>query len=239
MIPRAPRVRLDEAYGPARGAVVAVPVASAHHLTRVLRLGPGDAVEVVDGEGALFGGRLVAGEPLCVEIGAALGVADADARTELEVWMPLLKGGRSDALVRQLTELGVTAIVGFASERTVVRWDAERGRRRVERWLAIATEATRQCRRTDVPGVRLSPTLPGPGDGHGVFLWEEPGSRGPEVFAERRVDRILVGPEGGLAESEAAGLAAAGWTGIWLGPRILRAETAVVAAATLALFTAR
>ena len=156
----------------------------------------------------------------------------ADLQGRLEVWAPLLKGGKTDDLVRQLTELGATSIVCFEATRSVARLAPAKVAGRVARWETIAQEATRQCGRVEVPTVAHCPQLPD--DGPGVYLWEDGGASASEVLGGWGTVplRILVGPEGGLDTVDAAALDAAGWTPASLGPRVLRAETAVVAAAS-------
>lgn len=233
------RVRVEGAATP--GAVVSLDEDSAHHLRRVLRVSAGAALELLDGAGGAWEAQVVALEPtLDVRVLALRpDPVAAPAVAALEVWLPLLKGGRTDDLVRQLTELGARRIVPFAGSRSVVRLRGQRLAERAQRWRRIAAEATRQCGRTDVPEVAPAPGLPD--EGPGVFFWE--GASAEELardvlcsaFGEGGTARVLVGPEGGLDLTEVVHLQQAGWRAAWLGSRVLRAETAVVVAATLAL----
>ncbi|HRE89441.1 MAG TPA: RsmE family RNA methyltransferase, partial [Myxococcota bacterium] len=114
----------------------------------------------------------------------------------------------------------------------VVRLDDKRAAERQKRMQAIADEACQQCGRTDRPTVaRYAEHLPS--SGPGAFLWEE-GGGSPTHGALAQVDRLLSGPEGGLDPSEVEHLVGLGWQPLWLGHRILRAETAVLTLATLA-----
>jgi 16S rRNA (uracil1498-N3)-methyltransferase len=241
------RVRLDVPV--LTGDVVTLDDAQAHHLLHVLRLEGGAEVDAVDREGRLFRATLLDSDPPAVEIGHHLPKATANPASSLEVWLPLLKGGRTDDLVRQLTEIGATRIVPFVTSRTVARPEADRAERKLERWRAIASEATRQCGRTDVPevpdgspfeGLPGAPAAGPPGLAPGVFLWEGGGAPASEALAAAALHTpgrlaVLVGPEGGHSPEEARALEDAGWLPATLGPRVLRAETAVVAAAVLAL----
>ncbi len=210
-----------------------------HHLRAVLRLRVGAPVELLDAAGRRWAGTL--GPAPTVLVGAALGAAPATPAWRLEVWLPLLKGGRTDDLVRQLTELGAGRVVPFVSSRSVARLPAEgpKTARRVARWRDIATEATRQCGRGDVMEVASPAGLPAVGPG--VVFWEGGGGAPREALREARSAapaeplRVLTGPEGGLTEAEVRALEARGWRVASLGARVLRAETAVVAAATLAV----
>ena len=189
-----------------------------HHLERVLRLRPGDAFTVGDGAGrwrpCRFGVRV---EP----------VADAAAveapTPEVAVGFAVLKGGRSELIVQKLTELGADRIVPFVAERSVVRWDGARSAQQVERWRRVAREAVMQCRRLWLPRVEPLRAF-GELDLSGAALAVVGGL--PLAAGE---NFVLVGPEGGWAEAE---LAAVG-RHVGLGPHVLRAETAAVAAAAV------
>ncbi len=232
------RVRVDVPVLP--GASVRPDADVAHHLIRVLRVAVGDPVEVVDEAGTSW--EAVVGDlaPLTLEVtGAAAGASAAPTR-RLELWLPLLKGRRTDDLVRQLTELGAWTIIPFTATRSVVRPAPGRVEGQLARWRRIAEESTRQCRRGDLPVIAAPRGLPDAGPG--VYFWEE--ARAParealasaaEGLAAEEALRVLVGPEGGLTVDEADALERLGWRAAWLGPRILRAETAVVVAATLAM----
>ena len=208
----------------------------ARHLVTVLRARVGDRVEVLDASGGRWAARVATLAPLTLKVdGVATGPA-ADPTATLESWIPLLKGGKTDDLVRQLTELGASVITGYTSSRSVARLDANKRDKRVERWRTIACEATRQCGRETVPAVAFSDSLPTLGPG--VFFWEEAEAPALEALSQNAGGgtlRVLTGPEGGLDGADAAHLTAAGWRPASLGPRILRAETAVIVAATLGL----
>ena len=121
-----------------------------HHLTRVLRLSPDDAVTVGDGAGRWRPARVGPGPEL-----ADLGEIRADARAEppLTVAFALVKGDRPELTVQKLTELGIDRIVPFEAARSVVRWDDAKAARQGRRLTAIAREAAMQCRRTWLPDV--------------------------------------------------------------------------------------
>ncbi len=210
----------------------------AARFVRVLRKAPGDAVRLCDARGRLFDAVLVSASPCEAEILAEVPNPGRDAARALAVWLPLLKGGRSDDLVRQLTELGVTHIVPFQSRYSVVQLEPKKAASRVERLQAIAREATNQCGRLKVPEV-LPVATALPRSGPGIFFWEAGGldlTALPGFVAGVPIGvrlGLLFGPEGGLSPEEAAGLADAGWQAFSLGPRILRAETAVVVGTAL------
>ena len=228
------RVRIDDVLRPHQR--VRLDEAQAHHLRVVLRAKISQSVVVVAQGGASWNAQITTLSPLELEILGPHLVPSADPAHRLELWVPLLKGGKSDDLVRQLTEIGASELVCYVSTRSVARLDARKVAKRIARWRVIAAEATRQCGRHTLPHVRYSEGLPDIGPG--VYLWEEGGASATACLrssVEQGTLRVLVGPEGGLEVDEAAALNALGWSAASLGPRILRAETAVLVAATLAL----
>ena len=193
-----------------------------HHLRRVLRLRPGEDGTVSDGRG---------GWRACVWTGAP-GVAltpEGEVRQEVPpapavtVGFALTKGDRPEWVTQKLTEAGVDVIVPFAAERSVVRWDAEKAARQHERLTRVAREAAMQSRRVWLPTVLPLATYMGLVGQMGLECGvAHPGGSPPSL--ER--PGLLVGPEGGFSEAE---LEAAPGT-IGLGPTVLRAETAALAA---------
>lgn len=187
-----------------------------HHLERVRRVRPGDPVSVTDGAGrwrwCRFGPELVAESEVVVDVAPAppIGVAFA-----------LVKGARPDLVVQKLTELGVDRIVPFVAERSVVRWDDARGAKQSERLDRIAREASMQSRRTWLPVVEAVTTF----DevvGRGGVVGADIGAAAPAPGAAL----VMVGPEGGWSDAERDRLPAL----VGLGPTVLRAETAAIAA---------
>ena len=229
------KTRIRTEYTLSLGQVVTPDAKDVHHLTNVLRLRVGDEVGLIDDQGHCFLGSLRGFEPCQIEVTDKALLADASATKHVETWVPLLKSKKTDTLVRQLTELGVSEIVVYLSERSVVRPNAAAISKLVSRYQRISAEATRQCGRTDEVTVTFSKELPDSQDG--FFLWEEEGY-GAEVLRDEELTtyRVLTGPEGGLSRQEAERLQAQGWRSIHLGARILRAETAAIAAASLVIY---
>lgn len=209
--------------------------ADRHHLARVLRLRPGEAVVATDGRGrwrrCRYGeGELVPDGPLEEEPAPypALTVAFAP-----------VKGDRPEWAVQKLTELGVDRIVPLVTERSVVRWTGDRRAHAVERLRKVAAEAAAQSRRVWLPEVTDIQTLAelaeltalaGPGEPAGraavpALALAQPG--GPPLSATTTA--VAVGPEGGWTPAEMGG----GLPTVGLGPNVLRAETAAVALAVL------
>src|ERR1700682_853723 len=183
--------------------------AQARHLGTVLRLKPGEEIEVFDGRGARFRAWLEDSDAAVLRLAEPLPEAPVRA-VDVVLAQALAKGEKMDLVVQKATELGAARIVPFASERTVVRLDAERGPGRAERWRRVAQEAARQCGRADVPMI----DEPAGWDRVLGLLRDEPGRRGllldPEESrrrlgaAPRGPRRLLLagGPEGGFPPRE-------------------------------------
>jgi len=190
-----------------------------HHLAKALRLRAGDVLTISDGAGrwrpARFGYEV---EP------------DGDVVTEpapqppITVGLAPVKGQRPEWAVQKLTEIGVDAIWLLVADRSVVRWEGERGAGHAERLARVAREAAMQSRRTRLPDVRVGLSVATAAAASGVAL-ADPG--GPPPTLSRPV--VLIGPEGGWSETERTAAPIL----VGLGPNVLRAETAAVAAGTL------
>jgi 16S rRNA (uracil1498-N3)-methyltransferase len=190
----------------------------AHHLERVLRLRPGERVTASDGVGGVVACRFVAGDELELD-----GVASHEARPEplITIAFAVVKGDRPEWTVQKLTEVGADRIVPLLTARSVVRWDGDRADKNVERLNRVAQEAAMQSRRSWLPVVERLQSIDELDDGVALA---QPGGDPPTL------DRPLVaiGPEGGWAEREMSDRPTVG-----LGPTVLRAETAAIAAAVL------
>jgi 16S rRNA (uracil1498-N3)-methyltransferase len=207
-----------------------------HYLRDVLRLAPGDAVEVFDGAGGTYHASIEAGFE-----GLALGPRLGAPAPRAEIWLAfaLAKGEKCDLVVQKSTELGGARLLFWTAERSVVRLEGGRAGERLRRWRRIAEEASRQCGRSDVPAVDLPGTLDAvlrdapPGFARIVFHGE--GGVSPAALSPSPAGGYLavVGPEGGLSSGELCACEAAGAVRAGLGPRTLRAETAAVVAVAL------
>jgi 16S rRNA (uracil1498-N3)-methyltransferase len=216
--------------------------AVAHYLARVLRLRAGDAFVAFDPATAREADAVtVSTDPdaFTVRFGA---LRDGRARVARELtWVQgLAKGDKCDAVVRDATELGATRIVVAATRRSVVKLDATRAAERQARWARVATEAARQCGRSDAPLVDAprswTEALDQATEGAARFcLWEQATDPlAPPLFEALLRDVPLAfacGPEGGLEAREVDDARARGWLVVSLGPFALRTET--VAAAVL------
>jgi 16S rRNA (uracil1498-N3)-methyltransferase len=218
--------------------------AEADHATNVVRLKPGATVGLVDGLGFEYSAVIERITPGRVELAVTdRWIAAGRSPVDLCVAQGFLKEKKMDRLVRQLSELGVALWVPFLCERAVARPESKRSVIRSERWRKIALEALKQSRRGTVMKIadaaRFGQLLE---EGRcydvRILFWEKAreaitaehlrGRNGPVASV-----MIVLGPEGGFTETEAIAAEAAGFVVAGLGPRILRAETAAVAACAL------
>lgn len=195
--------------------------ADRHHLERVRRVRTGDAVVVSDGAGRWRDGTL--GGAGTVDVTGEVQV-DERPSPAITVAFALTKGERPELAVQKLTELGADVIAPFTAARSVVRWDAQRADGNVERLRRVAREAAMQCRRSWLPEVTPLGTFATVRALPDAAL-ADAGGKPPKL------DRptILIGPEGGWDDDERA----CGLPTVGLGPHVLRAETAAMAAAAL------
>ena len=209
------------------------------HLARVLRLAAGARVEVCDGEGGNFAAQVATVEPSGATL-RILGKLDSwgESPLTLVLGIGLAKGEALDEVVRRATEMGVTRIFPFISERSE-RLTPERAKRRRERWQRLARESIKSCQRSMLPLIEpprdFAEALAGPEEVKLIF-WEEDRGGGLHSMLQRsrpRDVRVLIGPEGGFSAGEAALAREAGFHVVSLGPRLLKVPTAALAAITL------
>jgi 16S rRNA (uracil1498-N3)-methyltransferase len=225
---------LDQAVAVVRGG-------EARHIAKVLRLGPGALVRLADGRGLSGEGRILKVAPGAVTVEILhRETARGEPSGELVVAQGFLKDRKMDDQIRALTELGITAWWPFVSGRSVAQPDRRRLAGRQARWARITQEAVKQCRRSRVPAIEIldgwGPLLAAAAGFDAAFVfWEEARCALPAPSSSDRPRRVLVvlGPEGGFSASEAHAAQAVGLSLTSLGPRILRAETAALAAVAL------
>ena len=214
---------------------------AASHITRVLRLRVGTALVLFDGSGGEYEGTIeqAHGGEVSVAVGAR---SDAERESPLAVTLAqgISRGERMDLVVQKATELGVTHLVPVLTERSVVRLTAQQSDRKVNHWRAIVIAACEQCGRNRPPSVAppvaLREFLGGDASavpGTRLLLSPEGTATLGDVPRPSTGFTVLVGPEGGLTDEEERAALSAGFTALRLGPRVLRTETAAIAALTL------
>jgi 16S rRNA (uracil1498-N3)-methyltransferase len=220
----------------ASGAELALDKGASHHLAVVLRMKPGADLLVFNGRGGEFEARVarIERKTVWLSIGAHYDVARESA-LRLTLAQGIAKGDRMDYTVQKAVELGVSCIVPVLAERSVVRVDAERWDRKQQHWQEVARSAAEQSGRTMVPRVEPVITLPQwlsqPRiDKLRLVLDPQGGATLRGLEAPQGGVSLLVGPEGGLSDAELRASELHGFLGLRLGPRVLRTETAGIAA---------
>jgi len=216
----------------------------AHHLRSVLRLTPGDPVTFFDGAGARYQARIE--QILKDRVTATIieHTQDLPPKVRLHLGQALLKGQKMDLILQKATELGVDAIWPFYSEHGIHKTPRDT---QMERWQRIVLEACKQCDRAkpleihDTQEITDLMTQPPPCDTRLIFWEHETRQTLNEILADQTTDchsvLFLLGPEGGFSETEVARAQQEGFTPVSLGPRILRAETATLAATAILQYT--
>ncbi|MDV3255893.1 MAG: 16S rRNA (uracil(1498)-N(3))-methyltransferase [Lysobacter sp.] len=219
------------------GAEVALPEGPAGHLTRVLRLGPGDACVLFNGDGFDRAATVasVGKREVLVRIGEAT-VADRESPLRIGLLQGIARGEKMDLILQKATELGVDHVIPVSSQRSEVKLDAARADKRLAHWRSVVAAGCEQSGRARVPTVSppapLAAALDGlPAGGLRLLLDPAGGLALPTLAVEAGQPMYLaVGPEGGWSPLDREQLHAAGFQGLRLGPRILRTETAGLAA---------
>lgn len=237
--------------GVAAGSVVVVDGPEGHHAVTVRRVRVGESVLLADGSGVVA--------DAVVE---SLGRGELTARVEtvrdarpapprLVLVQALAKEGRDEIAVEVATELGADEIVPWQAERCVVQWRGERGTRSLRKWGSLALAATKQSRRATVPVISGPVTTKGlvarvaesVAEGGTAYVLHEAATRplATAITPDHRPSEVLlvVGPEGGIADSELAALAAAGAHAVRLGDTVLRSGSAGPAGLAVVLAVTR
>jgi 16S rRNA (uracil1498-N3)-methyltransferase len=219
------------------GAEIVLEGDRARYLGRVLRLRVGDGVNVFNGDGEEFAATIAAMSKGTTTLSIA---ASLETRVESPLKIHLVqgisRGERMDFVVQKATELGVKRITPVMTEYGVVKLDAKRADKRREHWQGVAASACEQSGRVRLPLVDAPLPLKDwfgarPADVDAELILQ-PGAPSPLacVSAPQTKVCLLIGPEGGFSDTEFEDAAIAGFRPVSLGPRVLRTETAAVAA---------
>ncbi len=238
---RIPRFYLPDPLAP--GARVALPQDAAHHALRVLRLGENDLVRLFNGDGCEYRARIVRldkqGAVVLIEGGAPL---SCESPLSVLLAQGISSGERMDYTLQKSVELGVGAIQPIQAERSVVKLSGERMQKRMQHWQSVVASACEQSGRNVVPEVRpVSGLMDWLGQASGVGRQASDGELRIHLAPEAELSLrdlkkpagpvvLAAGPEGGFSDNEHAALKQCGYIAVRLGPRILRTETAALAA---------
>ena len=234
------RLHVDAAL--AIGDRIRLPEAAAGHLVRVLRADIGDACVLFNGDGHDYDARITAIGKRAVEVEIlAARALDNESPLRITLLQALARGEKMDWILQKATELGIAAVIPVESERSEVKLDGERVGKRLVHWQSVIVAACEQSGRAAVPAIappqplanalRVLPSSPAL-----RLLLDPKASRalaglGLDVVEHSRRELVLaIGPEGGWSPRDHELLRTAGFEGMRLGPRILRTETAGIAA---------
>jgi 16S rRNA (uracil1498-N3)-methyltransferase len=235
---RLTRVFIDRPLEP--GTRVTLEGNAASHVTRVLRLRVGAALTLFNGWGGEYSASIDKshGGSVTVAVGESHTI-ERESPLAVTLAQGVSRGERMDLVVQKATELGVSRLVPLLTERSVVQLDTQQAQRKVNHWRAIAVAACEQCGRNRLPEIAqpiaLADFLRAAKSGArlGLLLSPEAQQRVGEALKSATAVSVLVGPEGGLTDEEEQAAIAAGLTPVHLGPRVLRTETAAIAALAL------
>jgi len=232
--------------GQIEGDVAVIREETAHQIARVLRLREGEDIRLLDGRGREYEARIasVSASEVVVDV-IRLCECEREPRLKLTLAVCMPKADKLDLIVQKVCELGISRLVIANSERVVSRPDAVKAASRIERWRKIAEEAAEQCGRCRTPeivGIIEFAELAGYIRSHGLSMvaWEdETRTSLKSVLADHanaESAMLIVGPEGGLSRREVESARSAGASCVSLGSRILRCETAAIAACAAIMY---
>lgn len=224
---------------------IAITGSDAHHLMHVMRAKAGQEIVVVDDNGKVARMEMTDFCETSVTLRLVeMLAADTESPIEIVLVQALLKADKMDLVVQKAVELGATKVVPLVTANCVVRYDNKKAAAKCVRWQKIADEAAKQCGRTALLKIAEVTTLKElltrlAQEQTIIFCYENESTQSIKtVLKENTADKILlvIGPEGGFSLDEAESLINAGAKSVTLGKRILRAETAAVAAITIAQY---
>ncbi|GHD22165.1 ribosomal RNA small subunit methyltransferase E [Halioglobus japonicus] len=235
---RIPRIHTAQALQP--DSIVELEAGPSQHLARALRMQEGAELVLFDGTGGQYPAVItsVGKKQVTVQTGA-FDDCNLESTLRVSLGIAISRGDRMDWVIQKATELGVSSITPLQTERTEVKLKGDRAAKKIGHWQQIAISACEQCGRNIVPVV--SDIAP-------VAAWLEAQPAQLKVVLHHRADplpasddapasvALLIGPEGGLSTSEIKAAEAADFLSLRLGPRVLRTETAPLAALTALQF---
>lgn len=209
------------------------------HLCKVLRLREGDPVTLFNGRGGEYHGHLESVDRRSARVVVdGFEAIDRAPALQWQLVQAVSKGDRMDYTLQKSTELGVAAVQPFLARRSVVNLKGERARKREEHWRGVVRSACEQCGMNRVPEIREIEDLDGAlaGINATTRLLLDPAA--DEHIGDIEIGdsvALLIGPEGGLSDTEIAAAQRAGFRGVRMGARVLRTETAAIVAAAVLL----
>ncbi len=232
---RIPRVFTTQALEPNSSLVLAE--AQSHYLSKVLRMQAGRELILFNGEGGEYRAEITAIHKKNIDVSVKeFSAENRQSHLQLELAIGVSRGERMDWVLQKATELGVTKIIPLMTERTEVKLGGERADKKMEHWQQILISACEQCQRNILPELsepkQFSDWI-GKCDAELKFVLHHRDNQGLPKNKTTESVALLIGPEGGLDENEITQAIAQKFSPLTLGPRVLRTETAPVAAISL------
>lgn len=216
-----------------------------NHISKVLRLRPGDLIEILDGNGraAVASIDTINKKDISLKFIEEF-TPKGEPLLKVTLVQGLSKGEKMDLIVQKATELGVSKVIPMICHRSVVRLEGNKSESRQERWQRVAMEAAKQCRRAKIPKVSLPQSMAGVLEGipegtMAIMPWEGENKNTLEhVLSGNKTDNlyIFIGPEGGFEPFEVEQAVSKGISTVTLGSRILRTETAGLVCMSVVMF---
>lgn len=230
---RVPRIFSAEPLS--EGETLRLDAGAARHVRQVLRLREGDQVVLFNGQGGEYEGRIAAMDRDGVEVAlSAFHNRDVESALVVHLGQGVSRGERMDLTIQKAVELGVASIAPLDTKRCMVKLAGSRLDKRLAHWRGVAVAACEQSGRNRIPDllpmVSLKAWLDEPKGGLCLLLDPLADQRLATLPRPEGPVTLLIGPEGGLSEDEREAARQSGFTGVTLGPRILRTETAALAA---------
>jgi 16S rRNA (uracil1498-N3)-methyltransferase len=233
--------------GSIQGDTAVIDQQEARHIQMVLRLKPGDQIILFDGSGYEYLARLEKGQE-----GLQAQIEQQSIKEDMPLQLGLIqgiaKGDKMDNIIQKATEIGVSVIYPLLTQRTIVKLQGDKAGKKVQRWQHIAREACKQCRRNVIPLIKpvveIEQIYQDIEGYPALMLYEKEeeqnlrqvlNSLKESALASGKIF-IMVGPEGGFSEAEAEKACRHGVRTASLGPRILRTETAGIAASSIIMY---
>lgn len=231
-------MRIPRIYHPQRLAApdeIALSDNAANHVSRVLRMQPGNKIWLFDGSNQIFNAEISQIDKKQVRVKITdQQLDDRESPLNLHLGQVISRGEKMEFTIQKSIELGVNIITPLISERCGVKFDGERLEKKVQQWQKIAIAACEQCGRNRLPLIRptihLEEWCAEPEDGLKLNLHPRASQSINTLSTSVKDIRLLIGSEGGLSQNEINMTARYGFTDILLGPRVLRTETAALTA---------
>ncbi len=220
------------------GQSLSLPAQAGIHLTRVLRLAPGAPLLLFNGDGHDYAATLsTLGASVRVDVHARQAAAAPESSLRLTLAQGIARGDKMDLILQKATELGATRIVPLLTARTEVKLDAARADKRMAHWQAVLVAACEQCGRACLPVLDAPQPLmqwlakrPAATEQAPLLVLDPQATLRVRELPVLQAATLVIGPEGGLDGADHVMLRASGARGLRLGPRVLRTETAGLAA---------